>query len=131
MFKDFETLSPHISKPLSFVERRTVSKFRLGILPIRIETARYLRPVLPEIERVCYCDSGDVESEYHVMFVCNKYNNLRDDWISHLTIADNFNELSAAEKFKLVLNEPGNIKNTARFLVALMDKRRLLNNFNW
>ena len=129
-FKDFETLPPHISKPLSFVERRTVSKFRLGIFPIRLETARYLRPIVPENERVCYCNSGDVESEYHVVFICSKYDDLRDDWISQLTIPINFNELSAAERFKLVLNEPGNIKPTARFLVALMDKRRLLNNFN-
>ena len=65
-----------------------------------------------------------MESEYHVMFVCHKYNDLRDDLISHLTLPTNFNELSAAEKFKLVSNETGNIKHTARFPVALMDKRR-------
>ena len=49
--KDFENLSPHISKALSFIERKTVSQLRLGILPLRIETARYLRPILPEIEK--------------------------------------------------------------------------------
>ena len=39
MFKDFQTLPPHVGKPLSFIERKTISKLRLGILPIRLETA--------------------------------------------------------------------------------------------
>ena len=43
-FKDFRAPSPHLVKPLTFVERRTFSKLRLGILPIRIETARCLVP---------------------------------------------------------------------------------------
>ena len=50
-FKNFSSLAPHIGKPLSFVERRMVSKLRLGILPIRLETARYERPVPLEEER--------------------------------------------------------------------------------
>ena len=53
LFKDFQTLPPHVGKPLSFVERKTISKLRLGILPIRIETARYIRPILPEDQRLC------------------------------------------------------------------------------
>ena len=67
-FKDFSNLSPHLFKPLSFVERKTLSKLRLSILPIRIETARFSRSVIPEKERVCYCGSLDVESESHVLF---------------------------------------------------------------
>ena len=55
LFKEFQTLPPHVGKPLSFVERKIISKLRLGILPIRIETARYTRPVIPENQRVCYC----------------------------------------------------------------------------
>ena len=76
-FKDFKNISPHIFKPLSFLERKTISKTRLGILPIRIETARFLRPIVPENERFCFCLSGENESEYHVLFICEKYANLR------------------------------------------------------
>merc|ERR1712055_88533 len=57
-FKDFENQPPHVGKPLSFKERRIISKIRLGILPLRIGTARYLRPVVPECQRTCYCGSG-------------------------------------------------------------------------
>ena len=46
-FKDFKTLPPHIFKPLTFLERKIISKTRLGILPLRIETSRYLRLIVP------------------------------------------------------------------------------------
>ena len=75
--KEFDKTSPHIFKPLSFIERKVVSQLRLGVLPLRLETARYLRPILPEHERVCYCSSGDVENEFNFLFQCVKYNNLR------------------------------------------------------
>ena len=68
-FKDFKNISPHAYKPLSFLERKTISKTRLGILPIRLETARYLRPIIPEEQRTCYCNDGEPESEHHVLLV--------------------------------------------------------------
>ena len=127
MFKDFRTLPPHVGKPLSFVERKTLSKLRLGILPIRIETARYVRPILPEDQRLCYCNSGEVESEYYVLFVCPMYNNLRQTWLNKLCIPENFHNLERDEKLKIVLNEPQNVRHTAQYLVSVMDLRCLLN----
>ena len=127
LFKDFQTLPPHVGKPLSFIERKTISKLRLGILPIRLETARYLRPVVPENERLCYCNSGEVESEFYVLFKCQKYNNLREAWLSKLTKPDNFSHLPPQEKLKLVLNKPENVRHTAKYLVSVMDLRRQLN----
>ena len=77
-------INPHVGKPLSFKERRIISKIRLGILPLRIETARYLRPVVPECQRTCYCGSGLVESEYYVLFECQVYKSLREAWLNKL-----------------------------------------------
>ena len=104
-----------------------ISKLRLGILPIRLETARYLRPVVPEAQRLCYCASGDIESEFHVLFICTKYENLRETWLSKLQKPDHFLTLSAQEKFNLTLNDPCNVRDTAQYLVNMMDLRRLLN----
>ena len=73
-FKDFKSISPHVYKALSFLERKTISKTRLGILPIRLETARYVRPVVPEDQRLCYCNCGEPESEFHVLFICECIN---------------------------------------------------------
>ena len=127
LFKDFATIPPHVGKPLTFVERRTISKLRLGILPLRVETARYIRPVIPEHQRVCYCHSGDIENEYHALFNCSVYYNLREAWLEKIDIPENFWELNPAEKLCLVLNEAQNVRHTAQFLVALLDLRSLLN----
>ena len=126
-FKDFETLPPHVGKPLTFHERKLVSKLRLGILPIRLETARYIRPVVPEAQRLCYCNSGEIESEFHVLFVCQMYENLREAWLTKLSKPDHFSQLTPQEKLKLVLNDPTNVRHTAQYLVKLMDLRRQLN----
>ena len=127
-FKDFQTMpAPHVGKPLSFVERKTISKLRLGILPLRVETTRYTRPIIPENERLCYCKSGDIESESHALFSCCIYNDLRQVWLNNICIPDNFPVLPREEKLSLVLNHPENVKPTAQYLIQLMDLRRLKN----
>lgn len=127
-FKDFKTVPPHVYKPLSFLERKTISKTRLGILPIRLETARYVRPKLPEAERLCYCNSGEIESECHVLFNCEKYNQLRQIWFSKLSKPEEFIDLSDQDKLKIAFNEPTNVKCTAQYLIDMLDLRRLINN---
>ena len=126
-FKDFDTMPPHIGKALSFYERRVISKLRLGILPLRIESGRYLRPHVPENDRTCYCGSGKVESEYYALFECKMYNNLRNTWLSRLCKPANFLDLSENEKLKVVLNHPDNVRPTAQYVLALMDYRSLVN----
>ena len=126
-FKDFQTLPPHVGKPLSFVERKTISKLRLGILPLRIETARYTRPIIPENQRVCYCNSGEVESEYYVLFKCSMYNKQRRSWLNKLLLPADFLDLDETEKLKIVLNKAENVKHTAQYLVSVMDLRCQLN----
>ena len=127
LFKDFGPLPPHVGKPLSFVERKSISKLRLGILPLRIETARYIRPILPENQRLCYCDSGEIESEYHAIFICSKYSNLRDAWLKKICIPPNFHELEMSEKFSFILNKPENVRLTSQYIVSFMDLRCLIN----
>ena len=126
-YKDFSNMSPHMTKPLSFVERNFISKLRLGNLPLRVETGRFCRPPLPEQERVCYCGSQEIETEAHLLFQCNQYENLRQAWLESLLIPSNFNDLPQNVKFDYVLNKSDNIKQTARFLVSIMDLRSLLN----
>ena len=125
--KDFTKLTPYISKPLSFIERKTMSKLRLGILPLRIETARFLRPIIPEEQRVCFCNSTDVESELHFMFICSKYNSLREAWLQKLDLPADFENLTQIEKMNIVINEPENVKPTAKYLVAALDLRSTVN----
>ena len=122
-FKDFTLLSSHVAKSMTFNERRILSKIRLGVLPIRLETGRYVKPPLLEAERTCYCDSGEIESEFHVLFGCNKYLVLREAWLSKLVIPENFNQMDFCDKMGLALNNAENIKYTAKYLLDVMDLR--------
>ena len=113
----------YVLKPLSFVQRKFLSKTRLGCLEIRLETARFSRPILEESLRICLvCEqgtSGDqkIENEYHFIFVCSKYEELRTEWLNKLVLPDNFDNLPDSEQLSTVLNVPENIKPTAQFLI--------------
>ena len=52
---------------------------------------------------------------------------MRGQWFNQLSVPDNFETLSEEAKFKLVLNMPENVRKTAKFLVSMMDSRRLQN----
>ena len=86
-----------------------------------------MKPILPEDQRFCYCGDGNIESEYHVMFICKKYHHLRQAWLSKISCNDQFSLLTPSNKFKVTLNDPNNVKITARYLVTVMDLRRLQN----
>jgi len=126
-FKQFGSLPPHVGKPLSFLERKMISKLRLGILPLRMETARYERPIIPENERLCYCQSGAIESEYHVLIECSVYDDLRDIWMNSMTLPENFCNLCSGGKLNEVLNVAVNLRHTAKYLLSVMDRRQMRN----
>ena len=58
-------------------KRSLFAQFRLGILPLKIETGRYDNT--PVDERICVqCESEAVENEQHFVLHCPKYVNLRE-----------------------------------------------------
>ena len=48
---------------------------------------------------------------------------MRRSWISTLIVPENFFELQAAEKFKLIFNKPENVKVTAQYILDAFNKR--------
>ena len=116
---------------LSFFQRRILGKFRLGCLPLHLKTGRYQVPRLPEDQRICLtCDTdSDIENESHFMFKCSAYKDERDSWLSKMTLPDNFMDQSDADKFKVVLNNPANIKHTANFILTAFNLRGKM--INW
>ena len=129
-FKNFLSVPSYLTKPLTFVQRRIMAKIRLGSLALRIETGRYSRPRLLENERtcqVCRLDTdqieliGEVESEIHFIFNCNRYSDIRLIWLNRLSLPVDFNFLNVYQKLDLVLNHPENVKATAQFLLNAYD----------
>ena len=56
--------------------RFIITRWRLSNHDLKIETGRYTRPITPREERLCgLC--GVIEDEYHAVFVCPRYDELR------------------------------------------------------
>ena len=131
-FKQFDAIPAYVNKPLSFLQRKYIAKIRLGSLELRIESGRFSRPRLEVHERLCLaCKTNnlaagcepDIETEYHFIFVCSSFNDLRTSWLSKLVKPDNFESLNDGEKLSLVFNEPENVKSTAQFIIDAYNTR--------
>ena len=109
----------YLLKPLSYIQKAFLSKLRLSALPLRNETGRYERPRLDVNDRLCLvCKDGiSVEDEEHLLFHCEKYSALRQEWKIRTSTPDNFCLLDKVEKFKFIFNDSNNIKITAQYLI--------------
>ena len=123
-FKMFHCDSPHTYKPLSFIQRKQLSKFRLGMLHLRLETGRFVYPRLPPEERVCQvCNNGETEDEIHFLLVCDRYDESRRELFRNIADLDQFLALENIEKLKLLVNDPTLVKQTAKFIVTSFELR--------
>ena len=124
-FKDFGSIPSYISKPMSFICRKYLALMRLSNLAIRIETGRFERPKLDANLRFCpACNvNASIEDEFHFIFQCVAYNDLRAIWLSKLKLPENFLDLQTPEKLKIVLNKAENVKVTAQFILDAYNYR--------
>ena len=127
-FKDFDVTPSYITMPMPFICRKFLALTRLSNLALRLETGRFERPKLNENLRLCeICQDGQsIENEFHFIFQCIKYDELRIKLYSKLTLPENFSDLQNADKFKLVLNLPENVKFTSQYIVDAFNVRSKL-----
>ena len=45
-FKQFNVMPAYVTKPLTFLQKKHLSKLRLGSLELRIESGRFSRPII-------------------------------------------------------------------------------------
>ena len=136
-FKEFQSIPAYVTKPLSFIQKKYLSKLRLGSLELKIETGRYSRPRLELHERICpICTESrlqrslepEIETEIHFLFFCEHFENLRMCWMQKVTKPVNFTNLDEDTRLKIVLNDPNNVKTTAQFIVDAFNMRRKMLN---
>jgi len=110
-------------------ERSLMAQFRLGILPLHIETGRF-RNIRAE-NRVCtICNSGLVEDEIHFLFNCPAYNLSRNLFLNDINQNSiEFMRKDVSEKLTFLMeNYP---RQTSKFIVRCFNlRRRLLYNDN-
>ena len=113
----------YLAKPLTFLQRKYMSKLRLGVLPLRVETGRYEFPRIEYINRICkQCAIGEVEDEEHFLLRCSKHNARRIALLSEVNITD-FGQWDSKQKLVYLLNNPDILKTTARFIVDSFEAR--------
>ncbi len=107
-------------KYCSFRKRRSLlAQFRLGILPLHIETGRF-RNILPE-ERLCFiCNTNVIEDEQHFACVCNEHSQLREIIFSKVYNLE-FNIMSNEEKRVYLTNH--HWKEISIFIEKAWDKK--------
>ncbi len=73
---DVCTIYNYVTEITNRQHRAALSKFRCGILPLKIETWRFQD--IPVEYRLCtMCDENGIETESQFLLYCSKYNQLR------------------------------------------------------
>ena len=82
-----------------------MAQFRLGVLPLKLETGRYRQQ--PVNERLCeQCDLGKVEDEVHFLCECTFYEQVRNNLFDWINQSDpDFTTLEIQEKFKYLVKK--------------------------
>ena len=125
LFKNEYKSDNYVHMNLSKSIRSKLAKLRSGTLPLRIETGRFER--IDVDERVCkFCDviPPCVETEYHFMFECARYINLRVVFLNHvLRFYPNFVNLEVSQKWDIVMNDKTIIAKTGHYICNAMELR--------
>ena len=122
LFKETMDIENYIKYNLSSSERSAMAQFRFGILPLNIETGRFRNQALDE--RLCtLCEFNEIEDESHFLFQCSLYDELRNEWVSHIVNKTaNFLELDKINKFKVIFDIHHRI--TAKFILRCYQLRK-------
>ena len=98
-----------------------LAQFRCGILPLRIETGRYIGEN-PEGRLCKICQGGQTEDETHFLLYCAHYTELRNDLLSSVYQGNSFVSLTEAAKVKLLMNTYP--RQTAKYIRNAFEKRK-------
>ena len=83
-------------------EHSVLCQLRFGILPLRIETGRYVGE--PPNARLCrLCESNSIENEVHFLFECERYNVLRQNTLGAILNNDTFPGLTIDQKISCLM----------------------------
>ena len=72
---------PYLDYVKSKEKLTALTRIRTSCHKLNIEAGRYKRPIIPREERLCDMCKNGVEDEYHFIFICPKYNLIRQSTI--------------------------------------------------
>lgn len=112
-FKDNLVVEKYTCLNLSSSERSVLAQLRFGILPLHVETGRFVNTKLED--RVCrICSNGSIEDECHFLFECSAYELPRNNWINSIVqVHPDFFSLELNDQLQCIFEHP---RSTARFV---------------
>ena len=113
-FKDVFVTEEYVRSCGSRRKRSLLAQFRMGVLPLAIETGRFINK--PIEERICkVCCTNMVEDEVHMLCTCQVYRDIRN--VMYCNVLSNnadFNDFNDEQKFIYLMTNAW--KDVANFL---------------
>ena len=124
-FKQGYGVEPYCTRYLPRHLRSILAQLRFGILPLEIETGRYVG--LAAEDRTCkLCDASTPEDECHFLFHCARYDTERALFNNTMTdLYPDFTNSEDSEKLNMIMNEKV-VYVTAKYIKDIYDIRRSL-----
>jgi hypothetical protein len=124
LFKTNFKTEQYIVLNLEKNERSMLAQFRCGILPLRVETGRFIGENVNQ--RICtFCDQEQIENETHFLVECTKYDNIRQQVFEDLLSDPSYINKNKEDRLTFLVNE--NARKTAKYIVkAFMFRRSLI-----
>ncbi len=115
MYKHDLCTEEYVKMNLTGTTRSFIAQFRIGILPLHIETGRFVE-TKPE-DRICFICNMEPETEIHFMFKCPLYMHFRNHWLQKvINLYPTFSNFLIEWKLQLVLSDRRLIINTGNFI---------------
>lgn len=111
----------YLNLNLKKFERSMLSQLRTGILPLRVETGRYIGE--PAEQRICkFCQTNNVEDERHFLLYCNLYDDIRQNLLTDIITPDAYNVLSDEQKLNVIIND--HARKCSKYILQAYLRRR-------
>ena len=120
IFKEKFGQETYLKLNLDRSDRSFLSQFRLGILPLHVETGRFNRTAY--LDRKCkFCNQDAVEDEVHFLLKCDMYKAERETLLTKARECNDLYDNLSDEKLYYLLNDLG--RQTAKFVKNAYNKR--------
>ena len=123
LFKEELKTEAYVNIIMPKHHRSALAKFRAGVAPLRIETGRYERTIVPINQRTCFNCLNNIEDEFHVIMKCPIYNELRQELLSQVDENLIPADMNENDVFILLMSHENVVKLTVRFLFNVLKHR--------
>ena len=101
-------------------KKMNYTKIRISNHNLHVQTGRYTRPITERRERKCLlCDENDIEDEFHFIFKCELYKDIREIYIKRYYR----NRPSMFKFLQLLSSSQVNVINLCKFIHRAMEMR--------